>query len=104
VHGVQAATDFGINFLELETDALMVKQALMSNVFDMLEVDGLVTELNELLLLNFKRAMVVHNPRHCNKATHALTALGIMCEVGTKPILDVIPICIQNIVADYIVN
>jgi hypothetical protein len=29
---------FGINFLELETGALMVKQALMSNVFDMSEV------------------------------------------------------------------
>jgi hypothetical protein len=31
---------FGINFLELETGALMVKQALMSNVFDMSEVGG----------------------------------------------------------------
>jgi hypothetical protein len=60
-------------------DALMVKQALISNVFDMSEVGGLVTELKELLLLNFKRAMVVHNPRHCNKTTHALTALGIGC-------------------------
>jgi hypothetical protein len=79
VHGVQTTINFGINFLELTMDTLMVKQALISNVFDMSEVGGLVTELKELLLLNFKRAMVVHNPRHCNKATHALAALGIGC-------------------------
>jgi hypothetical protein len=44
--------DFGINFLEMETDAVLVKQALMPNVFYMSEVGGLVTELKELLLLN----------------------------------------------------
>jgi hypothetical protein len=52
LHGVQMVLDFGINFLEMETDAVLVKQALMPNVFYMSEVGGLVTELKELLLLN----------------------------------------------------
>jgi hypothetical protein len=47
--------------------------------------------------------MLVHNhPRNCNKAAHALAALGIGCEVGTNPILDVIPFCVQNNTADDI--
>jgi hypothetical protein len=102
MHGVQAAIDIGTNFVEMETYALMVKQAILSNAFDISEVGGLVRELKELLLLNFKRVSVEHTPRNCNKAAHALTALGMRCEVGTNPILDVIPNCIQNSVVDDI--
>jgi hypothetical protein len=54
MHGIQAAIDIGTNFLEFKTDALMVKQAILSNDFDMSKVDGLMRELKELLLLNFK--------------------------------------------------
>jgi hypothetical protein len=63
-----------------------------------------VTELKELLLHNLESVTVVHNPRHCTKTSHALAVLGIECEVGTNPILDVNPICIQNIVVENTSN
>jgi hypothetical protein len=48
--------------------------------------------------------LVNHNSTECNKAAHALAAVGRECEEGTNPILDIIPNCIMNIVADYISN
>jgi hypothetical protein len=65
-------------------------------------VGGLIKELKELLQINFKRVSVMHNPRYCNKAAHALAALGGECEIRSNPILDVIPTCIQYFVADDI--
>jgi hypothetical protein len=69
---------------------------------DMSEEGGLVQELKELMQLNFTRVSMVHNPRECNQVAHALAILGKECEVGTNPILNDIPTCIMNIVADDI--
>jgi hypothetical protein len=40
--------------------------------------------------------------RNCNDVAHVLAALGRVCEIGSNPILDVIPTCIQNNVGDDI--
>jgi hypothetical protein len=45
LQGVQVAIDFGVSYLEVETDAKMVRHAIMSNDFDMSEEGGLVQEL-----------------------------------------------------------
>jgi hypothetical protein len=57
---------FGINFLELETGALMVKQALMSNVFDMSEVGGgmVIGRVGHLSVHEQKKLRVEFVPVH----------------------------------------
>jgi hypothetical protein len=66
---------------------------------DMSEVGDLV---KELLQINFVRVSVTDSPKNCNEASHALAALGRVCEPGSNPILDLISTYIQNIVADDI--
>jgi hypothetical protein len=62
---------------------------------DMSEVGGLV---KELLQINFVRLLVTHSPpRNCNDPSR--TCFGSVCEPAPNPILDVIPTCVQNIVA-----
>jgi hypothetical protein len=68
----------------------------------MSEEGGLVQELKELMQLNFTRVSMVHNPIECNQVAHAWAILVKECEVVTDPILDDIPTCIMNIVADDI--
>jgi hypothetical protein len=55
LQGVQVAIDQGINYLEFETNATMVRHALMLNDFDMSEAGDLVQELKVLMRLNFIR-------------------------------------------------
>jgi hypothetical protein len=76
LQGVQATIDLGISYLEVETDAKMVRHAIMSNDFDMSEEGVLVQELKEFMCLNFTRVSMVHNPRECNQVAHALAILG----------------------------
>jgi hypothetical protein len=59
LHGVQAAIDIVINYLELETNALMVKQALLSNAFENSDGGGPVTELKAILQLNFEIVLIL---------------------------------------------
>lgn len=49
LQGVQAAVDLGITKMIIETDALMVRQAVKTNEYELHEAGGLVCELKEAL-------------------------------------------------------
>lgn len=91
MHGVQAAIDLGIGNLILETDALLVQQEIISRTVCARPEGGLVEELKSLVSLNFLNFECVFKSRDCNKAAHALAALGSECVEGDEFISTSIP-------------
>lgn len=75
LQGAQAAIDQGISNLIMETDALLVKQALQSEDFPNSLVEGLVDELRFLVTTNFSLFRCVSIPRECNMVAHELAAV-----------------------------
>ena len=84
LQGVQAASSLGIGRLILETDALKVKQAVMSEMQDLSSAEGLVEELKFFTSTNFISFECVHIPRSCNRAAHVLAALGVGSTEGAE--------------------
>jgi hypothetical protein len=93
------AIELGINSVILETDALLVQQVVAEDNRSLSSSAGLVRELKELAYLNFGSFRCLFQRRECNRVAHAL-AIGCECTEGDNPIVDVLPSCIQVIVAD----
>ncbi|XP_066324105.1 uncharacterized protein [Miscanthus floridulus] len=100
LQGAQAAIDQGISNLILETDALMVKQALQSEDFSNSLVGGLVEELHFLVTMNFSSFRCVSIPRESNRVAHELTAVGCNCDDGGETIINSLLAHIHVIVAE----
>jgi len=62
LQGLSAAVQLGIQYLELETDAKQVVDAIKGNDFRLSLVGGLVHEVKELLAENFTQALVLYAP------------------------------------------
>lgn len=65
MQGVQAAAELGVTKLIIETDALMVRQAVKTNEYELDGAGGLVRELKDALQLNFVDYDVIFSPREC---------------------------------------
>lgn len=76
IHAIQAARDLGISEVELETDALLLIQAVNSDEFDRAENGVLFKEIKRLLPLSFSFALVKFCPRACNMVANALATHG----------------------------
>jgi hypothetical protein len=61
----------------LETDSLILKQALSSDSYRFAEIGGMVLELKNLITGGFNNFLCNYVPRNCNKVAHALAAKGI---------------------------
>ncbi|TVU48434.1 hypothetical protein EJB05_08070, partial [Eragrostis curvula] len=98
-YGVRAAMEAGMGHIVLETDSLNVKQTLCSNDYNRLEAGNMIIETKMMLQYEFISNTVSHQARDGNKVAHELAKLGCVCETDAAPLLDSIPICIQNMVA-----
>jgi len=77
MQGVQEALNLGIGRLLLETDALMIEQAMNSDVVDAMAEGVILEELKFLVRVNFSDFKCNFLSRVGNKAAHALAALGL---------------------------
>lgn len=100
LQALQRASELGIQKVLLETDAMMVAQAVNSPAVDRSSASGLLWVLKESLFCNFSSSAIVYNPRSCNLVAHSLAALGAGLGPGTNPITDSIPTCINVFVAN----
>jgi ribonuclease HI len=100
IHGVQTTINLGMGHLILETDAMMVKQAMLSEKYSLAMVRGLVEELKWLTATNFISFDCVHVSRTCNKAAHMLAALGVGGAEGEDHVSCNIPDSVDVFVAD----
>uniref|UniRef100_A0A0E0G6I0 RNase H type-1 domain-containing protein n=1 Tax=Oryza nivara TaxID=4536 RepID=A0A0E0G6I0_ORYNI len=87
-----------IGRISLETDAAMVKQAVISTDYDLSICGGLVLELKQLLVTNFV-SFQSYMSRECNRVDHVLALLGSACLAQSELVLVAIPVCITRLVA-----
>jgi Zn finger protein HypA/HybF involved in hydrogenase expression len=74
----------GIGRLILDTDALMIKQAISSDAFDAMAEGSLLEELKFLVRVNFLEFECSFLSRVGNRAAHALAVLCYVCVDGEE--------------------
>ena len=72
-------TGDGAERVIVETDSLVLKQALKNSTHWLAPTGGLICELQSLLAKSFSSFVVEYVPRLCNRVAHALAALGCKC-------------------------
>jgi hypothetical protein len=80
--GVKAAAEKGISKIILETDSLILKQALANDSYKLAEVGRLIFEVKNMIVGGFSSFVCKHVPRNCNKVAHALAAHGSLLPDG----------------------
>jgi len=100
LQSVQAAANLGVGKLILETDALMVQQAMRSDTFDAMPEGALVEELKFLARVNFIDSEFNFLSRVGNRAAHAVAALGYGCIEGEELITSSVPKDVLVVVSD----
>jgi hypothetical protein len=95
LQGVRAVVDKGINKIILETDSLMLKQALDNDSYRLAEAGGLIYQLKSLISESFSGYCCTCTPRLCNKVAHALAVEGSLCNHGADVHWDFTPACVE---------
>jgi hypothetical protein len=104
IRGVQVASEKGITKIILETDSLILKQALQNDSHRLSEAGGDIYELKILLMSSFDNFVCVFVPRSCNKVAHNLAAIGGLCSQGGEVHWDCTPPDVSDLVASDIVE
>jgi ribonuclease HI len=100
LQGVQAAIDIGARQIVLETDAMLIQQAITSKDYASAPSGILIYEIQELASLNFMTFNVNVVPRIYNRVAHALAAQGCEASEDDTMVMNIVPPCIQSLVAD----
>ena len=100
LQGVQAAIGVGAGNVILESDSLIVVQAINTGAYSESAVGTLVDELRSLVVDNFISFQCVFKVRECNRAAHQLAELGSLCAEGDELFSSLIPECVAVIVAN----
>jgi hypothetical protein len=74
LQGVQATIDIGARQIVLETDVMLIQQAITSKDYALAPSHILISEIQELASMNFITFNVNVVPRICNRVTHVLVA------------------------------
>ena len=100
LQALQRAAELGVQRLILATDAIAGLQAATSLSLDRSSACGLIWELKDLLVSNFVSSTVSHDHRLSNSVAHGLASLGAGMVSGPTSVRDVMPSCIQVLVAN----
>lgn len=91
------AHNLGIGRLILETNALMIMQAMSSDAFDALAEGALLEELKFLVRENILEFECNFLSRVGNRAAHALPTLGYDCVEGEELITSSVPMMFMQL-------
>ncbi|RLN13422.1 hypothetical protein C2845_PM09G23260 [Panicum miliaceum] len=83
----------------IETDSVMLKQALLSNDYRLAASGGLIYELKHIISTSFIFTSIVYAPRSCNQVAHALAAKGCKCAPDNPVLWDGTPDGVEDLVA-----
>jgi hypothetical protein len=67
IQGVKVALEKGMSKVILETDSMILKHALSSNMYRFAEIGGMVLELKNLIIGGFCNFICNYAPRNCNQ-------------------------------------
>jgi hypothetical protein len=74
---LQAAADWGMSKIIIETDALKLVSALKSSEYDLSPEGVIFRDSRVFISLNFGNVEVSFAPRMCNNVAHSLAAYGV---------------------------
>ena len=76
LEGAKAAVVHGMGKVILETDSMVLVQAMKHNLYRLSRIRADILELKNFIRENFMYGEVVFVPRSCNKVAHSLATLG----------------------------
>ena len=96
--GVMLADAVGVERIVVETDSLVLVQAIKYSSHRLAPTGGLICEIQSLLASNFTAFVVEFVPRTCNRVAHALAAIGCKCPQGTSLRWENVPSFVEDLV------
>ncbi|XBH78785.1 hypothetical protein VPH35_104926 [Triticum aestivum] len=100
LRAIQEATRMGCCKVVLETDSVVLKQAITSNDYDDSTLGALFKEMKRIIQYSFQCCKIDVCPRACNVSAHVLAAYGVSLEQASYQIwLDPLPDYVQDLVA-----
>jgi hypothetical protein len=99
---IQAANDWGMDKIELESDSLTLVNALNSTEFDLAPEGILFRDIKSFIRLNFISVQVCFAPRSCNKAAHSMAALGASQLLPRQVWHDEVPTSVNSVVINML--
>lgn len=76
MHAIEAAADWGMTNVCIESDCKNLISALQSNDRDLAPQGIFYRDMRQFIRLNFSVVSYMHVPRACNKIAHELAAMG----------------------------
>jgi hypothetical protein len=99
IHALQAAADWGVTKLILETDSTNLVRAMEPLEFDRAPEGVLYRDIRVFIRLHFNSVQLMYCPRGCNNVAHALAALGASGVESSRLWLDEAPESVMVFVA-----
>ena len=100
-HAIEEAVRMGCLNVILETDATVLRQAMITEDYDEASIGALVKEMKSLALYSFQCCKIEVCPRSCNNLAHCLAALGANQEAGSYQVwFAPFPRHVNNLLAD----
>ena len=97
--GVMLVGERGFGRIVVETDSLVLKQALKNSTHRLAATGGLICEIQSMLASEFSEIHIDYVPRSCNKVAHALAAIGCKCPQGAGLRWESTPTLVEDLVA-----
>lgn len=89
--GLQVAISMGVQEIIVETDTMLVRDALSGDNYRLSTVGGLVTEMNFFISAELRSCNLSVCKRDCNRVAHALAAAGCKFSSGISNTWDGVP-------------
>lgn len=98
------ASDLGMGRVYLETDALLLKEALEDTGTDFSCLGAVADRLKGFILCNFIECKIVRCPRICNQVAHNLATKGSLMAGELNSITDGPDPCVSDLVASELAS
>lgn len=82
LHALSFASEAGMSRLVLETDAINIKTALTSQIYDLSPIGMVIKDIKCLMFTEFTKVRVVLQPRSCNLVADRLAKFGCQLDQG----------------------
>jgi hypothetical protein len=96
--GLQKVARMGITRINLEVDAALVKEAILTDDYRLSSSGGVITEIKHLIGADFMPCTFSVCKRDCNSAAHALAAYGYNLPSGTYNTWEEVPWVVEDLV------
>ena len=88
----------GISHINLEVDAVLVKEAILTDDYRLASSGGVITEIKHLIGPDFMSCTVSVCKRDCNSIAHALAAYGCNLPSGSYNTWEGVPRVVEELV------